>query len=111
MHAHGRTLRQWGDLRLVAVPAAGDRERYAVVQGEREPLGTFATQEAAVAFFEAVRGAWVAQAGAAPGAAAADDLDAAQADAWAQQAEAECLRRAAAAGVTDLAAYRRARRR
>ncbi len=106
MHAHGRTLRQWGDLRLVAVPAAGDRERYAVVQGERGSLGTFATQAAAVAFFEAVRGAWGAPAGA-----AADDLDAAQADAWAQQAEDERLRRAAAAGVTDLAAYRRARRR
>jgi hypothetical protein len=110
MHAHGRTLRQWGDLRLVAVPAAGGPERYYVAQDERPPLGTFTVRDAAVAFFEAVRAAWVAQAeGAAPGAPPAD-LDAAQAGAWARRAEGERRRQAEAAGVTDLAAYRRARR-
>ena len=102
MHAHGRTLRQWGDLRLVAVPGAGGPERYYVAQGERAPLGTFAARAAAVAFFEALRAAWIAP---------ADDLDAARADAWARRAERERLRAAEAAGVTDLAAYRRARRR
>jgi hypothetical protein len=111
MDAHGRTLRRWGDLRLVAAPAAGGPERYAVVQGEGAPLGTFAAQAAAVAFFEALRAAWIAQgAGAAPGAAPAGALDAARAGAWARRAEGERLRQAEAAGVTDLAAYRRARR-
>jgi hypothetical protein len=111
MHAHGRTLRQWGDLRLVAVPAAGGGERYYVAQGGRAPLGTFAAQAAAVAFFEALRAAEVAQAeGAAPGG-PSGDLDAAPPGAGARRVEDERLRRAAAAGVTDLAAYRRARRR
>ena len=55
MHAHGRTLRQWGDLRLVAVPAAGGHERYYVAQDAEAPLRTFAALAAAVACFEAVR--------------------------------------------------------
>jgi hypothetical protein len=101
-----------GDLRLLAVSAAGGPERYAVAQGEGAPLGTFAARAAAVAFFEAHRAAWIAQAGgAAPDAAPAGALDAARADVWARRAERERLRAAEAAGVTDLAAYRRARRR
>ena len=112
MHAHGRTLRQWGDLRLVAVPAAGGHERYYVAQDEEAPLGTFADLAAAVACFEAVRAAGIAQAaGAALGAAPAGTRAAAQAGAGARRAEDERLRQAQAAGVTDLTAYRLRRRR
>ena len=111
MDALGRTLRQWGDLRLVAVPAAEGQARYVVALGQRAPLGTFAAPEAAIAFFEAVRAAGVAQAEGAPGAAPAGDLEPAQAGEWARRVEGERLRQAEAAGVTDLAAYRRARRR
>jgi hypothetical protein len=112
MDAPGHTLRRWGDLRLVAVPADGGPERYHVAQGEGAPLGTFAARAEAVAFFEALRAAGIAQEeGAAPDAAPPGALDAARAEAWARRAERERLRAAEAAGVTDLAAYRRARRR
>jgi len=112
MHAHGRTLRQWGDLRLVAVPAAGGHERYYVAQDAEAPLRTFAALAAAVACFEAVRAAGIAQAaGAAPGAAPAGARDAAPAGAGAERAEGERLRQAEAAGVTDLTAYRLRRQR
>ena len=106
MPEHGRTLRQWSDLRLIATCDAGGRERYTVTQGARPPLGMFATAAAATAFFEAVRAAW------AEGVVdEAEGLDAAAADEWAQRAERERLREAVAAGVTDLAAYRRRRTR
>jgi hypothetical protein len=112
MHAHGRTLRQWGDLRLVAVSGAGGHERYYVAQDEEAPLGTFADLAAAVACFEAVRAAGITQsAGAAPGAAPAGARNAAQAGAGARRAEGERLRQAEAAGVTDLTAYRLRRQR
>jgi hypothetical protein len=55
VHAFGRTLRCWGELRLVAVPAAGG-ERYYVALDDEPPLGTFARAEEAVRFFEALRG-------------------------------------------------------
>ena len=62
MHAYGRTLRQAGDLRLLALPVAGGRDRYCVAAG-LEPVATYPTLEQALAAFEASR---EAPAGAAP---------------------------------------------
>jgi hypothetical protein len=54
VHAFGRTLRQAGDLRLLALPVGAGRERYCVATGGL-PLATFAAAAPAVAFFEALR--------------------------------------------------------
>ena len=83
MHAYGRTLRQVGDLRLVARPGDGGRECYWVVDGP-DPVVMYPTLEQALAAFEAVR----------------DATD-----------EAAHRRHLAASGVVDLTAYRRRRRR
>jgi hypothetical protein len=56
MHAFGRTRRHAGDLRLLARPAGGGRERSGVAAGET-PLATFAAAAPAVACFEALRAA------------------------------------------------------
>ena len=56
MHAFGRTLRQVGDLRLLARPGGGGREHYCVAEGPT-PLATFPTRERAQVFFETVRAA------------------------------------------------------
>jgi hypothetical protein len=53
VHAFGRTLRQVGDLRLLARPVGAGRERYCVAAGET-PLATFAAAGPAAAFFEAL---------------------------------------------------------
>ncbi len=56
MHGFGRTLRQAGDLRLLALPVEVRGERYCVVDGGT-PLATFAAAAPAVAFFRALRAA------------------------------------------------------
>jgi hypothetical protein len=65
VHAFGRTVRRYGDLWLVAVPAAGGAGRDVVAQDGEPPLGAFPTLRAAVACFEALRAAAVARAEAA----------------------------------------------
>ena len=52
MHAYGRTLRQSGDLRLLALPVGSGAERYCVLDGAT-PLATFTTLEGAEACFAA----------------------------------------------------------
>jgi hypothetical protein len=74
VHAFGRTVRRFGDLRLVAVPVGGGAERYVVVQDDEPPLGAFPTLRAAVACFEALRAAAVARAEEALTDAAPEDL-------------------------------------
>jgi hypothetical protein len=54
MHAYGRTLRQVGDLRLLALPVDDGRERYCVADG-LEPIATYPTLAEALAAFEVVR--------------------------------------------------------
>jgi hypothetical protein len=83
MHAFGRTLRQAGDLRLLALPVGSGRERYCVAEGPT-PVATFPTRGQAQVFFETVRAA---------------------------REEGERQRGAASGGVTDLTAYRRRRAR
>jgi hypothetical protein len=83
VHAFGRTLRQVGDLRLLALPVDDGRERYCIADGP-DPIVTCPTLEQALAAFEAIR--------------AATD-------------EAAHRRQLAASGVADLTAYRRRRRR
>ena len=83
MHAFGRTLRQAGDLRLLALPGDDGRDRYCVTDGP-DPLATYPTLEQALATFAAV----------------CDATD-----------EAAHRRQLAAGGVADLTAYRRRRRR
>ena len=61
MHAFGRTLRQAGDLRLLALPVGAGRERSCVAAGGL-PLATFAAAAPAAAFFEALRVAGAADA-------------------------------------------------
>ena len=53
MHAYGRTLRQAGDLRLLALPVGDGAERYCVLDGPTL-LATFDTRERAEACFAAV---------------------------------------------------------
>src|SRR5262249_18263349 len=55
VYAFGRTMRRYGDLRLVAVPAGAGTERSVVVQDDGPPVGTFPTLHAAVACLEALR--------------------------------------------------------
>ncbi len=83
MHAYGRTLRQVGDLRLLALPGDDGRDRYRVTDGP-ETVATYPTLEQALAAFEDV-------------CMATDD--------------AAHRRQLAASGVTDLTAYRLRRRR
>jgi hypothetical protein len=83
VHADGRTLRQTGDLRLVALPGDDGRERYCVMDGPA-PLATYPTLEQALATFAAV----------------CDATD-----------EAAHRQQLAASGVADLTAYRLRRRR
>ena len=83
MHAYGRTLRQVGDLRLLALPGDDGRDRYRVTDGP-ETVATYPTLEQALAAFEAV--------------CMATD-------------EAAHRSQLAASGVTDLATYRFRRRR
>jgi hypothetical protein len=83
MHAYGRTLRQVGDLRLLALPVDGGGERYCVADGP-EPVAAYPTLEQASAAFEAV--------------CMATD-------------EATHRRQLAASGVSDLTTYRVRRRR
>jgi hypothetical protein len=52
MHAYGRTLRQSGDLRLLALPVGKGAERYCVLDGPT-PLATFTTLARAEACFAA----------------------------------------------------------
>jgi hypothetical protein len=56
MHAYGRTLRQAGDLRLLALPVGSGAERYCVLDGPT-PLATFDALEPAAACFDAARAA------------------------------------------------------
>jgi hypothetical protein len=51
MHAYGRTLRQSGDLRLLALPVGSGGERYCVLDGPTL-LATFSTLEGAEACFQ-----------------------------------------------------------
>jgi hypothetical protein len=60
MHAYGRTLRQAGDPRLLALPVGAGPERYCVADGPT-PVATFSTLERALAFFETVRAAGAAR--------------------------------------------------
>jgi hypothetical protein len=83
MHAFGRTLRQAGDLRLLALPGDGGRDRYCVADGP-DPLVTYPTLEQALATFAAV----------------CDATD-----------EAAHRQQLAASGVVDLTTYRLRRRR
>ena len=83
MHAYGRTLRQVGDLRLLALPAGGGRDRHCVTDGP-DTVAAYPTLEQALAAFEAV--------------CLATD-------------EAVHRSQLAASGVTDLATYRFRRRR
>jgi hypothetical protein len=83
MHAYGHTLRQVGDLRLLALPGDDGRARYCLAEG-LEPLAAYSTLEQALAAFEAVREA---------------------------TDEAAHRQQLAASGVTDLTAYRRRRAR
>ena len=53
MHAFGRTLRQVGDLRLLALPVDDGRERYCIAEGP-DPIVTYPTLEQALAVFAAV---------------------------------------------------------
>jgi hypothetical protein len=53
MHAYGRTLRRAGDLRLLALPVDGGRERFCVAEG-LEPVAAYPTLEQARAAFEAI---------------------------------------------------------
>jgi hypothetical protein len=106
MREFGRPLRRWGDLRLVAVPAAGGGERYYVTAGGGTPLGAFPAPGPAAAFFDALR------------AVGADADEAEAAAAWALRAEGrrlraedERLRAALTGGPVDLAAHRQLRAR
>jgi hypothetical protein len=99
VHAFGRTVRRYGDLRLVAVPAAGGAERYVVVLDDEPPLGAYPTLRAAVACFEALRTAAMARAE----------------GQFAEEAPADARPGSpgppAPANLVDLAEYRRTRRR
>jgi hypothetical protein len=53
VHAYGRTLRQVGDLRLLALPVDDGRERYCIAEGP-DPLVTYPTLEQALVTFGAV---------------------------------------------------------
>ena len=103
MHRDGRTLREHGALRLVALATATTGDRYVLFWGEAMIGGGFPTLAAAVARFEALRDA----------ADAADTRGAppaARGDSPAGGAEAPpCQDRPA--NLTDLDEYRRRRRR
>jgi CheY-like chemotaxis protein len=62
VHAFGRTLRQAGDLRLLALPVGDGRERYCVAAGPT-PLATFLSVARALACFEDLRAAGAAAEG------------------------------------------------
>jgi hypothetical protein len=103
MQTDGKTLRQHGTLRLVALRAGGIEERYLLIEDGRIIAGGFPSLAAAVARFELFQRAAIRQAAegqaepAAPAEAAVTDV--------VPPAEAED-----AGNVVSLEAYRRRRR-
>jgi hypothetical protein len=96
MQTDGRTLRQHGTLRLVALRAGATEERYVLMQDGHVVAGGFPSLAAAGAHFERLQRAALRQAGPAPpadGAAAAPPAEAND-----------------AGNVVSMEAYRRRRR-